>query len=91
MKYSKNSLIDKDEIEFLERYLLFLVNETKLSDARPLIASKKICKALGLNDESLIINCIASVLDKIDPKKDGFSRQQMVFHVILQSKFLYYS
>tara|TARA_Y100001968_G_C19405582_1_gene743447 strand:+ start:391 stop:684 length:294 start_codon:yes stop_codon:yes gene_type:complete len=89
-KYSNGLQLSKKELAFLEDRLMILINEALLSDARPAIADEDICDALGLRKESFQMSCLAAILDKLSPITDGICRDQKVFHVLLQSKFLYY-
>ena len=89
-KYANGTILDTEEIEYLENSLIILINEARLSDAPPPIASDDICDSLGLSHESFEMNCIATILDRTKPIKDGICREQHVFHVLLQSRFLYY-
>ena len=89
-KYTRGVVLTKDEIYFLENKLVILINEARLSHARPPIATNDVCDSLGLRHESFKMNCIATILDKVKPIENGMCREQQVFHVLLQSKFLYY-
>ena len=89
-KYLDCKMLSKKELDFLEDYLIILINEAKLSDARPLAASNSLCESLGLRHESFEMNCIASILDKLRPVDNGVCREQNVFHVLLQARFLDY-
>tara|TARA_B100001996_G_C18426234_1_gene502695 strand:+ start:386 stop:679 length:294 start_codon:yes stop_codon:yes gene_type:complete len=90
IKYSRGETIEEEELNFLENHLVILINEASLSDLRPAVANNDICDYLGLRHESFKMNCIASILDKIRPIENGMDREQKVFHVILQCRFLYY-
>ena len=90
IKYSNQEILNEDELKFLEEKLLILMNEARLTHARPSIATDEICDWLGLRHESFKINCIASILDNIKPLENEMCREQQVFHVLLQAKFLYY-
>jgi len=90
LNYSKGESLNSEELNFLEECLIILINEARLSDTRPPIANDQICDALGLRHESFEMNCIATILDKAKPIKNGMCREQQVFHVLLQSRFLYY-
>ena len=89
-KYIEGGEINHEEFRFLEEKLIYLMNQAKLSDLRPKAADKKICKFLGLREDSLEINCIATVLEKLRPTEEGLCREQKVFHLIMESKFLNY-
>ena len=90
LKYIRGEVLNEAELNFLEDKLIILINEARLSNARPPIASNSICDFLGLRRESFKMNCLATILDKIKPRGKELCREQMVFHVLLQSKFLYY-
>ena len=90
VKFSKGEILNEDELKFLEDKLIILINEARLSHARPPIATDAICDCLGLRHESFKMNCIATILDKAKPINNDICREEQVFHVLLQSKFLYY-
>ncbi len=89
-KYAKGKKLNKEELRFLENYLATLIEETRLSDSRPKMASNEMCDSLGLCHESFEMSCIASILDKCQPLENEISREQKVFYLLLQSRFLYY-
>ena len=88
-KYLNCESLSNQELDFLENCLTILINEAKLSDALPSIASNSLCDSLGLHHESFEMHCIACILDKIKPIDKGLCREQHIFHVLLQSRFLY--
>ncbi len=90
LKHIKGEALNNKELDFLDDCLTILINEARLSDARPKIANNEICDFLGLRHESFEMNCIASILDKVKPIDNGLCREEMVFHVLLQARFLYY-
>ena len=90
IKYSRGQILNEEELKFLEYKLTILINEARLSHARPQLATDEVCESLGLRHESFKMNCIATILDKVKPIEGDMCREQQVFHVILQSKFLYY-
>ena len=83
VKYTNGQMLNTDEINFLESKLIILINEARLSHARPQIAANSICDSLGLRHESFKMNCIASILDKVKPIENGICREQKVFHILL--------
>ncbi|WP_320663515.1 hypothetical protein [Prochlorococcus sp. MIT 1223] len=90
IKYSTGEILNENEINYLEDKLIILVNEVRLSHARPTIANDHICNFLGIRNESFKMSCIATILDRIKPIDNNMCREQQVFHVLLQAKFLYY-
>tara|TARA_Y100001968_G_C19192344_1_gene635809 strand:+ start:225 stop:518 length:294 start_codon:yes stop_codon:yes gene_type:complete len=90
LKYAGGESLNNEELDFLEDCFIVLIYETRLSDRRPSIANDQICDYLGLRRKSFELNCMASILDKVRPIENDLCREQQVFHVILQSRFLYY-
>ena len=75
--YCSGNILDKEDVELLEKYYQQVINETNTNHCLEL-APKHICSQTNIPEGSSWLTAVAVVLDRLNPVKTGKPRSSIV-------------